>query len=187
LLEREVIPEYYSRDETGIPRAWVQRIRASMSRLTPRFSANRAVREYTEQHYLPAAAAYRERAAAQGAKGRDIAAWQGDLKRNWGKLHFGTLNAETRDTRHAFELQVFLSELAPSAVRVELYANGVAGGPPQRQEMTLDRPISGAAGGYVYRATTPGSRPVGDYTARLIPAHAGVAIPLEEARILWQR
>ena len=65
LLEREVIPEFYTRDESGIPTAWVKRMRESMARLTPRFSANRAVREYTEQHYLPAAAAYRLRIADQ--------------------------------------------------------------------------------------------------------------------------
>ena len=60
LLEHEVIPEFYGRDESGIPVAWVKRMRESMARLTPRFSANRTVREYTEQYYLPAAAAYRE-------------------------------------------------------------------------------------------------------------------------------
>ena len=70
LLEREVIPEFYTRDESGIPTAWVKRMRESMARLTPRFSANRTVREYTEQHYLPAAAAYRERAANKGAVGQ---------------------------------------------------------------------------------------------------------------------
>jgi starch phosphorylase len=42
-------------------------MRESMAQLTPRFSAGRAVREYSEQHYLPAAAAYRERAANKGA------------------------------------------------------------------------------------------------------------------------
>ena len=70
LLEREVIPEFYTRDENGIPTAWVARMRESMARLTPRFSANRTVREYTEQHYLPAAAAYRERAAEQRRSGQ---------------------------------------------------------------------------------------------------------------------
>ena len=57
LLDRAVIPEFYTRDESGIPTSWVARMRESMAHLTPRFSANRAVREYTEQHYLPAAAA----------------------------------------------------------------------------------------------------------------------------------
>jgi len=47
LLEREVIPEFYTRDENGFPSAWVTRMRASMAKLTARFSANRAVREYT--------------------------------------------------------------------------------------------------------------------------------------------
>ena len=61
LLEREVVPEFYARDKNGLPLAWVSRMRESMARLTPRFSANRTVREYTEQHYLPAAATYRER------------------------------------------------------------------------------------------------------------------------------
>src|SRR5665213_602236 len=67
LLEREVIPEFYTRGDNGIPAAWVRRMRESMARLTPRFSNNRTVREYTEQHYRPAAAAYRQRAADKGA------------------------------------------------------------------------------------------------------------------------
>ena len=50
LLEREVIPEFYSRDESGIPTAWVRRMWESMAQLTPRLTANRTVREYTEQH-----------------------------------------------------------------------------------------------------------------------------------------
>jgi glycogen phosphorylase len=53
LLEGEVIPEFYTRDENGIPTAWIKRMRESMARLTPRFSADRTVREYTEQPYLP--------------------------------------------------------------------------------------------------------------------------------------
>jgi starch phosphorylase len=76
LLEREVIPEFYTRDAQGIPTAWVARMRESMGRLTPLFSTNRTVREYTEQHYLPAAVAYRTRAAEHGAMGRQIVQWQ---------------------------------------------------------------------------------------------------------------
>ena len=64
LLEHEVIPEFYTRDEQGVPTAWVTRMRESMARLTPRFSTNRAVCEYTEQHYLSMAKSYLARAAA---------------------------------------------------------------------------------------------------------------------------
>ena len=52
LLERAIIPLYYHRDESGIPTKWLQRVKKSMATLTPRFSANRMVREYVETYYL---------------------------------------------------------------------------------------------------------------------------------------
>ena len=73
LLEREIVPEFYSRDDRGIPRGWVARMRESMCKLTPLFSANRVVRQYTEQHYLSAASAYTQRAANQGSLGDELA------------------------------------------------------------------------------------------------------------------
>jgi hypothetical protein len=42
-------------------------------------------------------------------------------------------------------------------------------------------------GGYAYRARVPATRPATDYTVRLIPHYTGLAVPLETARILWQR
>jgi glycogen phosphorylase len=187
LLEREVIPEFYARDESGIPARWVQRMRESMARLTPQFSANRTVREYTEQHYLPAASAYRERAAEKGAAGLRVVNWQRALGEKWATLHFREVKVATRGGQHAFEVQVCLDDLDPNGVRVELYADGVTGSAPVRQEMKRVRQLAGAAGGYVYSAAVSAARPAGDFTARVVPHCDSVAIPLEDARILWQR
>ena len=186
-LEREVIPEFYARDEQGIPTAWLARMRESMARLTPRFSADRAVREYAEQHYLPAAAAYQSRAADKGALGRHVVDWRRSLEQTWATLHFGDVKVETRGEQHVFEIQVHLNDLDPKAVRVELYADGVQGGAPVRQEMTHVRQLAGTSGGHLYSAAVSAARPPADYTARVIPHCDGVAIPLEDARILWQR
>jgi starch phosphorylase len=187
LLEREVIPEFYSRDEQGIPRAWVARMRESMALLTPRFSTNRAVREYTEQYYLPAAAAYRERAADQGAFGVDMVNWRHALEQKWPALRFGEVTLEPDAKQHVFEVQVYLDELDPTAVRVELYANGAEGTAPEHVEMKCARQLVGAVNGYAYRAAVPATRSATDYTPRLIPQRDGVAVPLEDAHILWQR
>ena len=81
---------------------------------------------------------------------------------------------------------MYLDDLDPEAVRVELYADGVMGGAPVRQEMKRSQ-LAGASGGYVYTATVSAARPAADYTARVIPHRDGVAVPLEDARILWQR
>jgi starch phosphorylase len=56
-----------------------------------------------------------------------------------------------------------------------------------KQEMKLLHPLAGTTGGYVYSASVSSSRPPKDYTARLIPYFDGVAMPLEDTRILWQR
>jgi starch phosphorylase len=186
-LESKVIPDFYNRDGQGIPTAWVARMRESMARLTPLFSADRAVREYTEQHYLPAATALRSRIANKGARGRQMVDWRHSLEQKWGALRFGEVRVETKDQQHVFNIQVYLNDLDPKAVQVELYADGVKGGSPMRQEMKPVRPLVGATGGYDYSAAVSAGRPPGDYTARVIPRCDGVAVPLESVQILWQR
>jgi hypothetical protein len=187
LLEREVIPEFYTRDEQGISTAWVARMRESMARLTPRFSTNRAVCEYTEQYYVPAAAAYRERAAGKGEIGVALVDWRHALEQKWTALRFGEVKLQTTGEQHVFEVQVYLDELDPELVRIELYANGVGGAAAERVEMQRLRQLVGAANGYAYRAEVPATRPVTDYTARVLSHRDGVAVPLEDAHILWQR
>jgi starch phosphorylase len=190
LLEREVIPEFYARGAQGIPTAWLARMRNSMASLTPRFSADRAVREYTERHYLPAAATYRERAAAKGAVGKQLTDWRHALEKEWPALRFGEIKIETGAQQHVFEVQVYLNGLDPNAVRVELYADGgsgdTPGAAPVRLEMERVGQLPGGSGGYVYRAQAPAARPAAAYTARVIPRHDGAAVPMEAAQILWQ-
>ncbi len=186
-LEAEVIPEFYNRNDKGIPTVWVKRMRESMARLTPHFSSDRTVREYTEQRYLPALAAYQVRAADNGAAGTNIAGWENALNEHWIGLRFGEVKSKTRGARHTFEVQVSLNGLEPAAVCVELYANGVAGSAPARHEMKLVSGPAGKTGACVYRAAVSAKRPPADYTARVIPRCGGVSVPLENTRILWQR
>jgi glucan phosphorylase len=143
---------FYARDEQGIPNAWMARMRESTARLTLRFSANRAVREYTEQHYRPAASTYRERAADNGASGVDLVDWRHALERKWAALRFGEVKLETDGGQHVLEVQMYLDDLDPEVVRVELYANGVNGSASERVEVKRVRQLVGAINGYAYRA-----------------------------------
>jgi starch phosphorylase len=186
LLEREVIPEFYARDQDGIPTVWVARMRESMARLTPLFSASRAVSEYTEQHYLPAAQSYLARATDKGAMGVELVKWLQALEQKWAALRFGEVKVESNPEQHIFEAQLYLDDLDPEAVRVELFANGADGSPPERLEMKRVRQLVGATNGYAYRAEVSTARPATDYTARVIPRRDGAAVPLEDAHILWQ-
>jgi starch phosphorylase len=97
------------------------------------------------------------------------------------------MNIETNGDQRVFEVQVYLNDLDPALVQVELFANGINGTSPVWLEMKQVRQLLGAVGGYAYRATVPVARAAQDYTARLVPRHDGVAIPLESAHVLWQR
>ena len=187
LLERQIIPEFYTRNEQGVPQAWVTRMRESMARLTPEFSANRSVREYVERCYLPAAAAYRRRARNGGAAGSEIAKRLHALEEGWPTLRFGRFVAETREGAHGFKAEVYRGALDSGAFRVELYAEPLDGGRACCIAMTCDQAASDTPGMDVYRAAVAANRSISDYTVRIVPVGAEVAVPLEAPYILWQR
>jgi starch phosphorylase len=112
--------------------------------------------------------------------------WRQTLEQNWAALRFGEVQIESDKEQHTFEVAVTLGNLDPNTIRVELYADGVNGGEPERHELRRARP-SGEANSSIYSAQIPATRPVSDYTARVIPQYAGTAVPLEVRQILWQR
>jgi starch phosphorylase len=188
LLEREVVPAFYDRDADGVPRAWVARMRESMARLTPRFSANRMVREYTEHYYLRAAAAQGRRSARNGKLAAEIEAWYRSLAEGWPRLRFSALSASRSGSRLRFEAQVYLDEVAPTAVEVELYAEpSPTESKAWRVPMMRERPLPGAVQGFLYTADVETDRPADDFTPRIRPVHPEVAVPLEAPWVLWQR
>jgi glycogen phosphorylase len=185
LLENEVVPQFYRRDAHGLPTEWLGRMRESMALLTTQFSANRAVRQYTEGYYLPAAVAYRARGANKGALGSEIVEWRRALADGWRTIGFGELRVETREGQHQFEVQVNLGGIDPAAVSVELYADLPDGG-GFHQAMARGEKLLNDENGWVYSAQVPAARPASDFTPRIIPRREGVAIPLEANLILWR-
>ncbi|WP_348268747.1 alpha-glucan family phosphorylase [Edaphobacter paludis] len=186
LLEEVIVPEFYDRNDKGMPSQWLGRIRESMARLTPRFSAGRAVREYTDHYYLPAAIGFRERASDNSKLGIDLLRWQKKIAEKWSNMRFGTMDSETHDNQHFFRIQVFLGDLDPHELRVELYANAAQGSVPVREVMTACEGCSDP-NSQIYLAKVSAARPASDFTPRVIPYHANAFVPLETERILWGR
>jgi starch phosphorylase len=186
-LETKVIPEFYQRDQDGMPSRWLARIRESMARLTPEFSASRAIREYTESHYVPAACEYRNRAAKDSALGVDLLQWQQESARQWKDVRFGNVGIQTHDDHHYFQVQVFFGNVHPDELTVELYANPSRGGTSYVETMTAGKLGLDSHGTATFSAQVSATRPVSDYTPRIIGRHANVSVPLEAQQILWQR
>ncbi len=187
ILEKEIVPQFYTRDKNNIPSSWVARMRESMALLTEQFSASRTVREYTEKHYIPSAERYLKRSENNGSDGVRIVEWKHSLDKNWDKAHFGELNIKTEGNRHLFEIPVFLNGLDPDSVVVELYAGKADASDKPIHQMIKAGPAADSANAILYRGNVPAARAASDYTVRMVPFRSGVAVPLEESRILWQR
>jgi len=187
LLEQQVAPEFYDRDAQGMPSRWLGRVRESMATLTPEFSASRAIREYTNDHYLPAATGYNARAANDGKLGGDLLQWQRSIAEQWSTLRFGNVTTETKDGQHRFQIEVVPGGLHPDQFRVELYAGPIQESGAKPEILAACKSSAEPSGTIVYSVCCPAKRPVADYTARLVPSHTGAFVPLEAGQILWQR
>jgi starch phosphorylase len=186
LLEEEVVPLFYhQRDANGCPCGWINKIRESMSRLTPQFSSNRMLQEYVHSLYTPAArllAARSERATVDG-----ITRWQHDIRQHWQGLHFGELNVQSDTDAHHFQVHVYLDDLDADAVAVQLFANGDGGKGPKIYAMTRGDALSGAINSYNYTCAVPAQSAVERFTPRIIPHRDGCLVPMESTEILWYR
>ena len=77
------------------------------------------------------------------------------LEHEWAALRLGEVKVETKDEQYLFEVQVYRNDLDPNAARVELYADGVNGDGPVRQEMKRVRRLVSTASAYAYRVSLP--------------------------------
>jgi starch phosphorylase len=186
-LEQKIVPEFYDRDATGLPRAWVGRIRRSMSLLTPRFGSTSMVREYVEKAYLPMAKAQRARWADCCALAKAMSEWSGTLQRRWSSLHVGEPMVVAADGRWRFSVLVFGGDLPLESVRVELFADERQKAPAEVIVLHQEHAIPGTANGYIYAGEVEAARPAQDYTVRIVPYHPAAQIPMELALITWQR
>ena len=187
LLEQAVIPVFYERGPDGIPRAWVQRMRASMAELTPQFSTNRMIREYVERLYLPAVQAYRDRTADRADKAVLICQRRKALEEHWTQMGFGELEIQQNGGHLTFTVPVFMPGLEPDAIRVQLFAEPREGEEPAIHPMIRGESVSDPATGYSYSARIPVQRPADDFTPRIIPASGSTLLPIEANLILWYR
>lgn len=179
LLEKEVVPLFYDRDSKNIPIKWINKIRESMAQLTPRYSSNRTVREYTEKFYLPASELYRKRTNNNSSIAKQIVEWKSALEKEWPKLKFGEVKIKNVGERQKFEVLVYLGELKNEFVKVEIYSNGLI------KEMDYQGTDSKKWSTFSTEVST--ELPAKDFTPRIIPQFDGIALPLEAPQILWQK
>ncbi len=186
LLENKIVPDFYTRDEKNVPLKWIERMRNSMGKLTPRFSANRTVREYTQKYYLPAASGFVKRSADNSAVGKEIVNITHDLSAKWAGTGFGKTEITSKENGFSYKVPVFLNGIDSQKVEVQLFANGTEDGPAEIIMMENEGEKN-EENGWLYSAEVTTKRSSNNYTVRIIPRYLKFLFPLENRLIRWQR
>ena len=197
ILERQVVPLYYDRGGDRFPRPWVARIKDSLSSLGPRVQASRMVRDYVERMYEPMA----KRAEVLGTKGfaraRDLAAWKRRVVEAWAKVAVISVETDSPSpltdlgsTRHA-TAEVFIGDLSPSEVAVELVHGTVSTGDELTDWQVVDMEMTGTGEGDnegtttwegSFRCDVAGRH---GFTVRVVPSHPDLPVPVEMGCVTW--
>jgi starch phosphorylase len=185
-LENKIIPEFYDRDFEGLPRAWLSRIRESMGKLTQDFGGARMMRDYVEQTYRPLAKAVHERLKDGCALAKSMNQWSRKLHSRWPSLHVGQPMVNQTDSVRHLVVPVYLGEVAPASVRVELFADAAVDMASEVLMLHQEQAIPGSTNGYIYAGAITTSRPVEDFTVRVVPYHPNALLPAELPLIAWQ-
>lgn len=185
ILEEEIIPEFYDRDDLGIPGRWVERMRHSMGTLTPQFCTNRMVKEYYDKYYQPMAENVHIRLSDNAKPARELSQWKQKIKTHWAALQIANIRKEQIEDEYQFTAQIYLDDLDASDVAVQLFAEKTGQYEMECLNMEQAEILAGAIHGYNYRISIPAKRAINDYSIRIIPSHDKVHVPLEVSEITW--
>lgn len=186
LLEQEIVPDFYNRNQMDVPTDWIKKMKNSMASLTPAFSADRAVKDYTKEYYLPAAFHYRKRSAFQGQSGKRIFHEWEELRKQWEGIDFGKTEIKNEDHGYYFSIPVFLNGIDVIKLRIELYADAVNAWPVEKILMTYENDPN-HQNGLVFHAHVNTVRGSGDYSVRIIPYNVEISVPVENNLIRWAK
>jgi starch phosphorylase len=188
LLEHQIAPRFYERDGDGIPVKWVADMRHTLATLSPELSADRMVRQYVSDLYLPAAAAERVISGSSFQPARDLASWVARVEAAWAAVHVAHVESGGVDATPQLGEQlhvrayVELGDLAPDDVKVELVHGHAREGDRlteiRRLRLELESHDLGSPATFHGTVTLDRSGSFG-YTVRVVPNHPLLATPAE--------
>jgi len=191
LLENQVIPLFYTRNSQGYAAAWLALVRNSMTSLTSRFSGKRMISDYIAQYYLPAAKATHERQSNNNAVARQLHLWQLNLQLHWHQLSILAVNVSAQPSQLQVQARVFLGDINPDAVAVQLIADPVIASsgvemPAETHNLLINPHAKDEDSVYEFSGLVKTERISTDFTLRIIPASPYAQIPAENSLIIWQ-
>ena len=193
LLEQEVVPLFYDRGADGMPRRWLDRMRAGLRHLVPVFNGHRMVQQYVLR-YASCSGRYNALCRDGFAGAKDLASWRQKLMTGWHEVSVEVVKDEPGSVRSVGQsvtvtARVRLGSLGPGDVTVEAYYGHL-----DHQDDFVERetvpmePAEFTDGVHLYHGTVPCGRTGRfGYTVRVLPSGERVENRFALGLVAWAR
>ena len=94
VIAREIIPEYYARNEATLPEKWIKRMKNAIITSLSEFNTHRMVKDYTEKMYVPTARRYFSLMAEGFSRLQEIADWKRSITARFSSVHINNITIE---------------------------------------------------------------------------------------------
>ncbi len=177
LLENEIVPLFYDRQMDGIPRRWVEKMKAGLRMLVPVYNSHRMVQEYLDRFYLPCSRRFNNLCRDDFSSAKDIASWRQKIMTNWHEISVEeVVGLESHEIQVGksikVEVRIRLGVLSPDDVTVEAYYGRLNHQGDFAERNTIPLQVQENADGvYLFGGEIPceGSGRFG-YTVRVMPS-----------------
>ncbi len=203
VLEKQIVPVFYERDERGVPREWVRRAKEAMKTIGPEFSTDRMVSTYADRYYGVGSRRYQRMCEQNYKAAKNYAGALAELRRHWGQVRLtARVLSETPPGTDIYtslvkegidiEAEVFLGSIPRGDVSVEIYAEDLRtsnGSLPQVVRMPMEFAEERGSGAYkacVYRGRLAMTES-GDlgFTVRVLPNEEKFFRPQSLGLVRW--
>ena len=86
LLENEILPLYYNRNEQGFSEGWIKTIKNSIATIAPHYTMKRQLDDYYDKFYTKQAANFKKLAANNNRLAKELAAWKETVAQRWDSI-----------------------------------------------------------------------------------------------------
>ena len=86
LLENEILPLFYNRNEQGYSEGWIKTIKSSIATIAPHYTMKRQLDDYYDKFYTKQAANFKKLAANNNRLAKELAAWKETVAQRWDSI-----------------------------------------------------------------------------------------------------
>jgi starch phosphorylase len=193
LLEREIIPIFYTRGRDGLPREWIKMMKNSMKEIGRSMCSHRMLMDYSNNFYIPALKNHRRILRDDYIEAKSLAAYFGTLSASWNNIRITRVESTAKPVMQrgdSLSVKAFveLAGLKPDQVQVELYYGNISNQTKfiEHAEKTEMR-CTGQEGGLYKFGVRVECMETGfqGHTVRILPKHPALVHPYRPGFIKW--